>query len=186
MYRILGIFISVLLYWCEMESLFLEHLEYILDSDSAHFLANFRLFQICFKGWEAVLSLIVGLVMGAFFNLIVISNVTVINFFNEMPTSLAIVQIFLSVTLLFVLDFSLPVMGSCYDKTGNLLRAKKKQLEAGQPGFSRKFELKVLKSIRPIPIRCGGFFDLRRDSLSQYFNGIVQRTVDSVLLTRGY
>lgn len=186
--RLHGIKDVIFLYWFELQSKYLQCLEKQLDS--RNFFNLYNQFRICTRLLENALNIFAYSVMTSLFLLLVLSNMLTVNFTNELPSGLNWVPPAISSVTFFVAMMLLPFIANYHRGTEHVIRMKERFLQATakEVGARRagKLELKILKSLRPVSIKCGSFYEVEYESVLTYFNGVIQRTVDGVLLTRQF
>lgn len=181
-YRIFAILIGTIFYWLEMEWRQLQKLKRLRGHA---FYEAYLKFQLCFKILEEAMDFLVYFVMSTFFAMIVLGNTIVVNFSDQIPPSIWWYVPILSGSMTVVLYVSLPFIADCHEGTEALISLRKSHLWKGKRSRNeRKMEQRMLRGMRPVSVKCGGCYIVKKDTKSTYFNGIVQRTVDAVLLTQ--
>lgn len=189
--RLHGLFETLFLYWFELQSKCLRGMGKQLRS--RNFFVMYSQFRICSRILEDALYSFSYSTMAALFAIQVACNVLTVNFAKMLPPGINCVAAGISGVTFFVTVVLLHSMANCHGMTERLILFRRRLLRTSpeeRTGIrsrgGQKIESKVLKSIRPVSTKCGSFYEVKYESVFTYFNGIFQRTVDVVLLTRRY
>lgn len=139
--------------------------------------------------------------MSTLFVMVVMGLVLTVNFSDVIPTVICWYFPLLSVIFTGLLYVSLPFIADCHDGTEKLLwEGKRNRLNASKScrnwlyflnrvdnnETTSAYRSKVLLAMKPVSIKCGDFYVVKGDKKSTYFNGIIERTFDLILLTQKF
>lgn len=172
--RLYAMYVLLIFYWLEMQSKCLEILE---DSKLTVrcFIQTYKKFQICTQTWDNVFSGWVRLLLSGLFALITACCVATIKYVKEIsvfiywfPPSVAILDL-ATIYLVF------PFITEGYERTERLLRHRK----AGSWG---KYRYLQMHALRPVSVSFGDSFHVTRKTKISFYNCIVERTMNGILL----
>lgn len=174
--------LTVFFLWLEMQSRY----QFLLlrKLNSQEFFRWYNKVRIALSIVEHVLSSWIQTLMMAFFFVIVVANVATIRFITVLP--LKVFWFVPACSFLYSSSLSLlfPHIMGCNEQTDFILQKCRQEIlhNCRTSSLSVKVTLKILRSLRPISLKCGSSFILKRNTKSTFYDTIVQRTVDGILL----
>lgn len=177
--------VTALFYWLEMQTKYFNNLKLIRNPKQVS--KHITMFKIALGTWENCLSEWMRILMGTFFVVITVFTIVSIKYASKIPIQIYWLIPTFGVTdmviIYFVFEF---VMGCHEDSTMDLYEQRNRIIcenTSGRLNFENKITLKTLLGIRPISIKCGGSFILKRKTKSTYYATIVETTVNGILLS---
>lgn len=188
-FRTYSVLMGTLFLWLEMQSMFIQCLQAIpAFSESGHFFRMYNSFRIVLKTWEDALFQWMLILMGSLFSMIVLCNVTTLKYWGAVPLSVIWFMPGCSLTDTLIFFFIFPFIVGCHEKTRDILHQRRHALRANifkGSILDMKVAERQLHCLKPISMQCGQLFVLERDTKAQFYNGIIGRTMDGVLLDIG-
>lgn len=178
-YRLLLLNVFLSFYWLEMLSKYLHWIRKIKRSD--HFQKWYVRCQLICKVWEHYLNSWMRLMFGTFFFVIILGNTIVLRYYAQVPPIEFWIFPFASVLTASCVYFTFPVITACLEECTVELRrrfVKAKGLR-GKLGLAQR---KQVAALRPISIKCGGNFVIKKKTQSTFYEAVIYRTVDAILL----
>lgn len=184
--RLIFTFLCTLLYWLEMQSRYVHLLlaqakltrkRLRRRHDLCLLIKLYRQFQVVSKASEHFLNSWIASWLPTAFMMIVMGNVGSLKYFGELPL---IVYAFLPVASLVQsvgLYLAFPYMVAVDQDTKLLLRKSQ-----GEMVCKEKVILKELRSLKPVSLKLGQSFILKKHTKATFYDAIVMRTVDGLLL----
>ncbi len=172
--RLYAMYVLLIFYWLEMQSKCLEIME---DPQLTVrcFIKTYTKFQICTQTWEKVFSDWIRLLLSGLFALITSCCIASIRYAKELsiyiywfPPSVALLDL-ATIYLVF------PFITEGYERTERVLRKRK----AGSWG---KYRYLQIRALRPVSVRFGDSFHVTRKTKISFYNCIVERTTNGILL----
>lgn len=175
------VIIVVLFTWLEMQSRYLFLLGKLTSSKK--FFSLYIKFRLVMKIVDDVLSNWIRALMLTCFFIIVASNVATIKLYSVLPLTLfwfpPACSVLYSISLFFVFTH----MMGCFEQTDRILKNCRQHLGYKYYGeFCSLMKVKKLRSIPTVALKCGGSFTLKRDTKTTFFNEVILRTVDGILI----
>lgn len=184
--RLFSTFVVIMLHWVEMQSTYLlwiqGNLRFTSDED---FHRKYIQFRIALQTWEIPYSDWIRSMMTIFFCLIVLCNITAVKYPDKIPFLMYIFVLDVSIADFFTISVTLPFFTDSHESTQKILLEKRKIIIFNGTKISlqsRKVASRQLRSLRPVAVKCGSSFILKKSTKSAFYNEIVQATMNGVLI----
>lgn len=180
--RSFSLLMITLFLWLEMQTKYFERLKSIQNN---LFFPWYHRYQLALRTWEKALFEWIRILMGTFFVVIVVCNVVSVKYVvrGRMPAYVAWLIPSVSILYMSTVYLLFPYIMGSHEDTEELLRRRRYQLFLERK--SRKdFEVqrRMLVAIRPISLRCGDSFILKKETKSAFYGVVVARTIDGILM----
>lgn len=104
-------------------------------------------------------------------------SIAVLQCYEIFPWYMYYAFVFALIITLIIIYCTLPFGTDSYEKTAQALEECRTQLKKSSP-HQRKLLRRILRSLKPVPVRCGPFFILQRETKSTYFDSILSTSCD--------
>lgn len=167
----------LLFLWLEMQFTWLNGLTSHCRKRCEKFCNFYQIGCIVMKTWEVALAEWIRIFMSTLFIVIVTCNVITVKYSKVVPLSLLWLFPIFSIINACVVYLVFPFLCGLIGYTKNII------LQYKMICYGRgKTEYKVILSLRPMSIKCGETFLLRRKTKSEFYMAVVQRTIEGILL----
>lgn len=179
-YRLFAITFSLLIYWCEIVSKCLLALRWGVPPQ--HFYKSYLVTKVTMKIWEDCLNNWIRLLLGCFFWVIVISARTVFKY-NDLTFLIRWIFIAFGVVGTGAIYFLFSFFVGFLEESELLLKER-----GGNAGivFKTRNEVillrKRLRALKPIEVKCGDSFLLKKSTKTTFYGAVISRTVDILLM----
>lgn len=161
--------------WLEMQSRYLFLIN--KQTSSPAFYMHYCKFRLALGIIAKVVSNWIRAMMIVCFFVIVVANVATIKLFSVLPLTVLWFVPACSILYSSALFFLFTHLTECYEMTAKILQKCR-----GEPRLNTKVNLRRLKGMPPVALRCGTAFILKRDTKTTYYDAVIQRTVDGILM----
>ena len=188
--RLCSIFIVILFYWLEMQSKYLDYIERIAmkieNNCTFQFCDEYIKLQIVCQTWENTFGYWIQLCLSTAFLLIVFCAISAIKYASVIPFTVYWPLILIGVFDSGLVYFLFPFVTECKETTEDLLKEYRLKtlgnLKSWGLGWKRKILMRRLNGMRPIAVKCGGGFSLKRTTKCTFSASIIEVTVNGILL----
>lgn len=143
---------------------------------------------------DKVLSNWLQIFMGTFFVMIVVCTVASIQYVGVIPFTVYCVIPSCGVMDIFVVYLIFPFITGCHEETEVIIENAYKKIlirksSIDEKMFTKKYinsrknlHEKMIKSTKPISLKCGNIFVLKKSTKGKFYEAVIARVIDGVLL----
>lgn len=186
--------------WLEMQSKYLHNLKEVvkhirMGMGNVTFIQWYQRFNICLKTWEVAASEWIRLLMSTLFAMIVVCLIVTVRYADQIPLSLLWFAPACAIMDVSIIYYLFPYMVGSNKDTKAMIHHRRrvhlnttirmgrwKQLLKLKSGYPLKVEKATLRGLMPISMKCRGMFVLRTQTKATFYENIISRTLDGILL----